>query len=215
MSTLETNPSFAKLILSTKRKKRLLSITEFAEEVNKLQNQSYTLNEISLALGLKKEMLNQFLSVKKLSNPIKELVANRDIDSVSMVFYLSKFNAHDQLCISNFIINGKLNSQDLKTLKPLQTKNSNIPIKQLIEKLLSSKNIKVSVIKFEKEELKKSVEELENALIKIVGEDNFIEIEISEKIYSIKITKRGESLLRNFAKLQKHSLHQTVRKLLN
>ena len=80
---------------------------------------------------------------------------------------------------------------------------------------MSSKNIKVSVIKFEKEELKKSVEELENALIKIVGEDNFIEIEISEKIYSIKITKRGESLLRNFAKLQKHSLHQTVRKLLN
>jgi hypothetical protein len=186
-----TDEIIAKLILSTKRKNREYDLVEIAESIDLLRNKLGSLKDVSDVIGISPGMLNQFLKVFKLSEPLKQLVRDRKIDSVNMVHNLSKFDEHDQNRIAVAIVEKRLNSEDLRFLSPLRTELPNESIDHLIDKTISSKNIKVSVIMFHTENLLKDVHKLEEQLVEIIGRDNLLSISVKPETSEIKLTKNG------------------------
>lgn len=207
MENINESELIARLIASTKRKKRNFSIVEIADDIVRLKK-LYTgnLKKVAATLGLSVGMLNQFLSVFKLPEEIKKLVHERKIDSVALVFLLSKLSREDILGLHTEIMSGNLNSQELKILLPFRKQHPDQNITELLQQVHASKNIKVSVMQFPKNVVQKTQNNLSEIIKTLIGEENFVTIDSDEKLFYIKIKKSGEKILRNIAKDKKMSL---------
>lgn len=206
----------ARLLLSTRKKSnRFLSITEIAHEIKWLKSKLGSINDVSKELKITSGMINQFLSIEKLDDRIQTLVKERKIDSVSVVFSLSKFNKTDQFDLANLIILKKINSQDLRLLRPLRKQYPQMSVNELVNKLLASKNIKISVIQFYIEDLKRNKDSFKRAIINIVSETNINSFDFESTPCLLKITREGETLLRKEADKRKITLKELINLLLN
>lgn len=209
------NPlTVARLIASTKRKKRNSSIKEIADDILSLKKEVGDINTVAKLVGISAGMLNQFLSFYKLPVSVQQLVEERKIDSVAMVFNLSKFNDSDANILAEMILQNKMTSQELKVLLPFRRKNITEDIRILVDRVYGSKNIKVSVIRVPDDVVKDSVK-LTQHIKGIVGEKNYVGIEKIEKHCDIKVTKEGEGFLRKAAKEKGLALHELISRLLS
>ncbi|HWJ28267.1 MAG TPA: hypothetical protein VNS32_17110 [Flavisolibacter sp.] len=210
----ETNTLVGRIIASTKRKKRTLSIVEIAQDIRSLKTQLGSIQKVADIIGISVGMLNQFLSVFNLPTDVQVLVNNRKIDSVAVVFTLSKFSKEDIHSLIEPITNGRLTSQDLKALLPYRKQHKNENLLELIDRLKNSKNIKAAVIRLPSN-LIPDKQKLETALKSKVGEENYLETEESDDFIDFKVTKQGEKVLRQAAKDEKSNLQQFILRLLN
>lgn len=206
----ELNKIIARVILSTKRKNRQYSLYEIASDIKALQEDKGSLKTVSDIIGISSGMLNQFLSVFKLPDPIIDLIKDRKIDSVSIAHNLSKFKPEDAIKLSSLIINQKISSQDLKVLIPYRRQHAHHSIENLVEALNATKNIKVSVIRINRDDTIKDQEELTDLFGSLVGVENIVEITVNEKNIDIKLLKDGEKVLRSIAKSKGQSLQELV-----
>jgi hypothetical protein len=206
----EINKIIARLILSTRRKSRNFSIYDIASDILYLKTSFGNLNEVAKLVGVSSGMLNQFLSVFNLPEFVLKMVKERKIDSVSIVHYLSKFKEADVISLSQLLVSRELSSQDLRILLPFRKAHPNEDILNLVEKLNSSKNIKVSVIRINKSDTEKSIIELTQVFVSEVGRENLYAIEEKNDFLDIKLLKSGESILRQKAKAKKKSLHEFI-----
>ncbi len=184
------------------------SLDLVARDIENLRRELGGLDKVAEIVKVSEGMLNQFLKVKKLSPKIQKLVSDRVVDGVTLVHNLAKFSYPDQEVIVNEIISGNLKGTDVRLLSPLRTQYTDADIKQLIEKLKNSENKKVSVIKFNSEDLHKEVEKLRKDLVRIVGKEELIDLLLSNGEGSIKLTSKGEKELRSAAKRQKKSFQE-------
>jgi len=210
MITEKYNKALARVILSTKRKNREYSLIEIAKDIKLLQETLGSVSEVAKVVGISSGMLHQFLSVLKLPKPVLKLIIERKIDSVSAAHYLSKFNADDIVELSRLIESNKLNSQDIRVLLPFRRKYSNEPILELVNRIHSSKNIKISVIRISKDDTNKSIDQLKLAFEKIVGSSNLMSVEAVGNYIDIKLLKKGEQQLRKAASANRTSLQGLV-----
>lgn len=210
-----TEHIIARLILSTKRRVREFDLIQVADDIERLKNEMEGLKPVSEILEISEGMLNKFLKVKSTSPKIQKYVKSRVIDSVALVNELGKFSLSEQDILIDLIINKVLHPIDLRYLHPLRTKYIDISIEQLVNRLNESKNKKVSIIKFNEEDLHKPITELELALKNIVGEKELINLEINNKFGTIRITPKGEKILRDSAKRQRKTLQDFTYSILN
>ena len=136
--------SQAFVIKNTKKQKRPNNILEIADNINYLIEKLGSIEKVSKETMVSSEMLSCFLKVDNLNQNVKNLVEERKIDSVTVVKYLSKFNMDEQQYIANEVINGNLNSIELRYIYPLRTKMPGLTIQELIKKHNNSKNIEIS-----------------------------------------------------------------------
>lgn len=210
----DKNILIARIIASTKRKKRGLSILEIANDIQSLKEQLGGLDAVAKEVGISVGMLNQFLSVFKLSTTIQELVKKREVDSVALVFMMSKFEEKDLQDLLAPIINNGITSQELKVLLPYRKQFKSDNILELLERVRRSKNVKVSVIRFPKSDAL-SVEKIEKEIRTKIGAENYISTEEENGVTNIKISKKGEKLLRNAAKGMKTTFQKYILRLLD
>ena len=215
MTEEEINKAIARVILSTKRKNRQFSLFEIANDINALSNAKGGLKEVANTIGISTGMLNQFLSVFKLPKTVIELVKNRNIDSVSMVHYLTKFDDNDSVKLSKLLASNKLSSQDLRILIPYRKQHKEADILDLVEKIHASKNIKVSVIRINKQDTIKSTSELHTIFSDHVGAENVIMIDMKNEIIDIKLAKEGEKILRDKAKTNNTTFVELISKIIH
>jgi hypothetical protein len=206
----EINKVIARLILSTRRKSRNFSLFEIASDILYLKNSFGNLSEVSKLVGVSPGMLNQFLSVFNLPEFVLGMVKERKIDSVSMVHYLTRFKEADIISLSKLIVSKELSSQDLRILLPFRKQHPNADILDLVKKIKSSKNIKISVIRIDKSDTEKSILELTKAFVNEVGKENLYAIEENINFIDIKLLKEGETILRQKARLEKKSLQEFI-----
>ncbi|HWZ23179.1 MAG TPA: hypothetical protein VNW06_11025 [Cytophagaceae bacterium] len=204
----------ARLILSTKRKKRELSIVEIATDIAVLRDMLGGLKEVSKVIGISTEMLNQFLSVFKLPTEIQSLVKERKIDKVAVVFLLSRFSERDSMQLIKGICDRTISSQELKILLPYRKQHLNENILDLIQTLRASENIKVSVIRIPKNITRHTDKEIADIIKDIVGIDDFIEVAQNHEFYDIKIGVNGVKKLRGLAKERKMTLSTLIATLI-
>lgn len=190
------------------------SIVEIAKDIEDLKNMKGSLSKISDFIGVSEGMLNQFIRVNKIVPKGKELVSKRIIDSVSLVNNLAKFSENDQNYLITEFIDNKITSSDIKLLSPLRRQFPNESISNLIEKLKKSENQKVSIINFDINELKKSIPTLKIEIEKIIDSSELIDLSSTNQIGTIKITPKGEKILRKVAKQNHKSLQNYIYLLL-
>jgi hypothetical protein len=212
---LKQSELIARLILSTKRKKREFSILEIASDISFLKEMLGSLKEVSKVIGISTEMLNQFLSVYKLPQEVQTLVKERKIDRVAVVFLLSKFSEEDLQQLIPMVSDRKISSQDLKVLLPYRKQHSQEKIIDLIKNLSSSKNVKISVVNIPRKATNRSSQQIAEIIKAKVGDDNFLVVTEDENLYGIKIKKEGEKILRAIAKEEKISLSALITTLIN
>lgn len=214
MTDNDINIATGKLLANTKTKKRPFNILEVANLINiVLKKQS--LNELATTLGIKAAMLSKFLSVYKLPKFIQELVESRVIDSVAVVFYLSKLNETDLQELLPLLKEDKINSVELKSFLPFRTKHPSQSIIELYKQHIASKNIKVSVIRLAETDLKSGIENLKNNLSNLLPQSEIIAIEQNKKFVDIKLTKEGENLVRDEAKKRNITLQNLIQEIVN
>ena len=211
----EINKTIARVILSTKRKKRQYSLFEVAMDIQTLKESLGSISNVSKIVGISTGMLNQFLSIFKLPQRIIELIKQRKIDSVSVVHHLSKYNEKDKKVLENLLIENKLSSLDLRVLIPFRKQFPNESIIELVEKIHSSKDIKVSVIRIHKDDTEKTLPELTDCFITQVGRENVITVEQHNNFIDIKLSKEGEMILRKDAKENKKTFQGLITILIN
>jgi hypothetical protein len=190
------------------------NLIEIADDIQELNNISGGLDKVSNIVGVSKGMLNRFLKVKKLTPQTKNLVKKRIIDSVSIVDDLTKFSDDDQNFIVAEIIADNIKGKDIRLLSPLRKQFPDIDIYLLIEKLKKSENKKISVIKFDTQDLSKDIDNLRKDLINITGNNELVDLSLNNSEGSIKLTSKGEKELRSAAKKQRKTFQEFIYSIL-
>ncbi len=201
----------AKIILSTKRRSRQYSVIEIAEDLETLIKIKGSKKQVGKIIDLSPSMIDKFLSVFRLQTEIIDYIKNREIDQVSMVYYLSKFDKKDSLDLLPYILNKQLSTQDLRVLIPYRKSHENDSITDIINNLKKTKNIKVSVIRVHNDDTHKNIDVLYETFKQLVGSENVFEIVPNKDFIDIKISKSGEKILREKAKKE----HLTFQRIIN
>ena len=81
LSRSELNDAIVAIIASTKRKKRKLNPLEVAEKIQIAWDSLETLSQVAERTDISPEMLRQIHSVQSCSEPVKQLVRERKIES--------------------------------------------------------------------------------------------------------------------------------------
>ncbi len=211
---MQTEEVIGRLFLNTKRKVRRDSLIKIANDILWLKNELGSLQKVADVIGISSGMLNRFLSIEKLSPQIKTLVEKRQIDKVSEVNDLSKFNIDEQEKIAQLLITKKLSGKNLKILPVLRKQFPKEDIGELAERVTKSENIKIYSINFYIGDLGKSKENLRGYLNDLIGDKEIINIIFLTNAGNIKITEKGEKLLRSKAKDENMTFKQFINKIL-
>ncbi len=204
----------ARLIANTKRIKRQNSILEIASDIEVLKKELGSIQRVSDLIGVSAGMLNKFLAVKKLANPLQQHIKSRKIDSVEAVANLAKFNFNEQEKLANLLAEGTINSQDLRLVHPLMKAYPNLEVEELARMILESKDKKISVISFDKSNLKRPLSKVRKNFEIMVGLDGLVGIEMINGTGKIRLSKKGEKALRQIAKESRTTLGELVQNLL-
>ena len=211
---MDNSNIIAKLILSTKRKKRKYDLVSVNENIKVLLNSRKSKTDIANIWGISSGMLNQFLSVENVSSELRKKIENREIDSVSQVHMISKFPQHEQMFIADSIINDGISTADIRALLPLRRKFPRQNIPELLSKLLKSKDKKLSVVKIPKESIKLNKLDIENRFKKIIGSKESIVIEEDSEYLIFKFSKKGERKLKQFSRSQGNTLTKQIQDII-
>jgi transcriptional regulator with XRE-family HTH domain len=211
---MQSEEVISRLFLNTKRKVRRDSLIKIANDISWLKNDLGSLQKVADVIGISSGMLNRFLSIEKLSPQIKALVEKRQIDKVSEVNDLSKFNLSEQEQIAQLLITKKLSSKNLKILPVLRKQFPKEDISELAERVTKSDNIKIYSINFYMGDLGKTKENLRSYLNDLIGDKEIISVVFLTNAGNIKITEKGEKILRSKAKQENMTFKQFINKIL-
>ena len=203
----------SQLITNTKTKSREVDLITISDTVSQFVEISGGLSNAANALSISPGMLNQFLIIKKLNPSVKSLIKNKKINSISVAYNLSKFKEDDQEILAKLIISKDINSLDLRLVAPMRKQFPDLEVGQLVNRLLNSKDRKVSVIKFDKEDAPGSVSDIIYRFEKLVGSELLECFEDKNQIV-VKVSKEGESLLRKKARANKKTLTEFIYQIL-
>lgn len=199
-----------RVILNTKNKQggtRPNNLIEIAEDIQFLKEKLGGLEKVSELVGISTNMLNRFLSASKTSPKLKELIENRTLDNINVLHYIKKLTEKEQIFITKNFIEGKINSIDVRAIVPLRKKMIDIPIEEIINKVVKSKTINKYIVLLNNSTSEKSLNRILSKIIdsqdyKILSEPKGRRIEFSES--AIKTFRRLASekrlTLKNFIK---------------
>lgn len=204
------NEIFARIILSTKRKKRELSIVQVANDINSIISIYKDKKKVAELLGLSQNMINRFLSVLKLSERAQKYFKEGKIKVVNVAYYLRTFDEKEQVYILEKIIKGEMSNQDIRALAPLKKNFPELNIRDLIKKLLNSKNTKIYVIYFQIPNLKTEKSFILNKISNVIEKSNIISLKVNEYLGILKISEEGYKKIIDFSKNRKVSIKKSL-----
>lgn len=213
MTDTNVNIAIGRILSNTKRKKRPCSLVEIANDFETALTQK-SKNELSEIIGISSNMINKFTSVNKLPLSIKKLVEERLVDSVALVYDLTKLSNKDLMELEPLLKENKINSNELKVFLPFRKQHPSKSIIELYNQQLNSKNIKVSVIRLQKSDGNNDLIGLKNKLAKIISSDEILDLEINNNNLDIKITKNGELELRKIAREQNKTFQSLIQDII-
>ena len=131
--------ALALLISSTKRRNRHVSLIEVGEALETAKSHLGTLSAVGERIGLSGKMLGQFSKVNQLCEEVRDLVADRTIDSVDMVAHLARLNDKDQAEVSSRCVSDRWGTNDVRAFVELRKNNPISSSQEIGDKVFSSK----------------------------------------------------------------------------
>jgi len=200
----------SRVILGTKRRNRPFSVVEIANYITSLKSYYPNLKEVAEVVGISENMLRRFLVTKKLNKKLQFLFEQRIIDSVTVAYYLNRFTQSEQELLSEIIAEKKINSKDIRSLGAFRNQYPDENIISLVNRLLSTKNIKISLVHIYIQNHPINLKKIQKVFEVEIGTDDFINIDVKGGILTLKFTKNGEKSLRANAKLKGLSLRKYI-----
>jgi len=204
--------AIAALIACTRRKRRPKSITDIADIIEFLWKELGSYKKVGETVGLSTEMLREFRSVKFLDPTVRTLVDKRVIDSVDLVYRISKLNAKAQKAVIEKFLKDDLTGNDARVVKSFQ-RRSGQSIRNTISKIMKSRNIKTYIVEFEIPR-GKNMSQIRKRFEKIVGKTDIVSFVVNGKVAALELSYQGQKKLRERAKEKKITLRKFIIRLL-
>ena len=123
---------WALAFVSTKTTKRPVDLITLSTTLERLEK-AVGIKELAEKLGIHREMVREFLNVKKLPDEIKQIVSKREIDSIDTVTSILKLKSTDeQILLAN--ASKEMKSAEIRDVVKL-VKVGKVPITEAIEKI--------------------------------------------------------------------------------
>ena len=164
-------------------------------------------------VGLSTEMLREFRSVMKLTPDVRKLVANRTIDSVDLVYRISKLDAAGQKEVVRKYLEEQLSGDDVRVISSYTTKTGKRSLKA-IEDVVSSRNIQIYVLQVNNTTVQQRGR-LVQRIKDVVRSEGILNFSSKGSTLSVELSKAGQKRLREEAKRKKKTLRQFVSDLIN
>ena len=187
------------MIANTKRVRRKLSLVEVAQWIDTACRGLGGLRAVAERVGVSKEMLRQFATVNALSPKVKKLVAERKIDRVDVAHRLSKLPPLEQYQVARLVAAGDLDSDDVRAVVTLRRSAPDIDIRQVIDRVRSSRNIREYVAYFPVPPAS-NVQLLRSRIARVLGKDNIRSLTVQEALGTLVLTAEGSKRLAETAR---------------
>lgn len=214
--------SLARVIATTRRQKRALSLDDIAAEVSALYRIHGNTQKVGRLAGLSSEMVREFLKINDLSPEVKELLKKRVIDSVDVAYRLAMLPRDTQQVVANEFLAGKLSSKDVRAVVSYAGRHPGVHIKSIIKKVVDTRNVKIYVAYFLAPKLGEGSKSprrlgkvLRSRIGKIIGESEIVGLSVKDSIGTLKMSSTGWKRLLNFSRTMKLPVRDTLDKIVH
>lgn len=204
--------AISELIGCTRRKRRLKSIIEITDIIEFLHKELGTYRAVAERVGLSTEMLREFRSVRLLDPEVRELVEKRVIDSVDLVYRISKLDPKTQKAVVDKVLKDQMTGDDARVVKSLVVGRKGSG-KAAILQTMKSRDIKTYLIQFRMPKERTSCQ-LRGDFSKIIGGREIVSFKFEKGMAVLELSYRGQKELRIAAKRRKKTLRKFVADLL-
>ena len=144
----ELKEALAVLISCTRSRRRPLPLTEIVKWLDIAIAKLGTYSALGERVGLSGKMLRQFAAVKELAQPVKELFAERRLDSVDAAVHLAMLSDQDQEVVAKALASGAIRTIDVRAIIQLRQIEKSEPIESLLRRIVDSKTKQEFVAEF-------------------------------------------------------------------
>ena len=191
--------AFIRLIGSTKRNRRAKNLLEVAKEISIAEKILGNKKTLAKEIGISVEMLREFTSVNKLSEPVKQMIKDGKLSSVDVAYRLSLLSEVNQLEVVQAYIKNELSGKEVRDIVTLSKRYPKLRIKGIIKKVKETRDIIQYIIRFRTP--KKQPEWiLRKKFLDLVGKENIISFEVKGQIGILNVSEEGKRILQKEAK---------------
>jgi hypothetical protein len=187
--------ALGKVIANTKRVRRKLSLVELAQWIETARRGLGGLRAVAERVGLSEEMLRQFATVNSLSPKVKKLVAERKIDRVDVAHRLSKLDPAEQYQVARLVAAGELDSDDVRAVITLRRSAPKIDIRDVVERVRSSRNIKEHVAYLAVPLGHGNIDALRARVAAVTGDENIRSFNVQGALGTLVLSSDGRNRL--------------------
>lgn len=211
----QINEALVALIASTKRKNRKLNPLEVVKKIEIAKEGIGSLPKVAQRIGLSYEMLRQIFSVKNCSEGVKRLIREGKLDSYDILYRLSKLPKPSQVTVAKQVITDELTSDDVRAIVTFHRDFPNIKIRNIIERIKGSRNIKQYIVYFESDSVEIKPVALRSRFESIFGKRTIVSLHIDIGIGELVLNVNGKKRLQEEAKIRGLTKRELIRKLVS
>jgi hypothetical protein len=205
----ELKEALAVLISSTRSKRRPLPLTDIARWLGIAVAKLGSYPAVSERVGISAKMLRQFAVVDELADPVKELFAKRDLDSVDAAVHLSMLSGQDQEIVGKALCKKDIRTADVRAVVQLRQLETNAPIGALLQRVIDSKTKQEYVAEFVIRG-GRSRDDLMKAFVAYIAPEEIIRLEIQGALGRLVLTEAGKQYLLEAASTLQTSLSGVI-----
>lgn len=205
--------TLAKIGKGTKRimLKRDINDLAVAEEIDSLYKKYNSLSKVAKLVKLSPEMVRQIKSLTTLDNAVKKLYLDGILKGYDIGYRISKLRGKDQIILAKYVLDKNISSKDVRAIVKYKIDNPEIPIEEVISKVIQSKDkrIYVAYLGIEKDTFEKLLNELKNKdttktiesiFKKVIPYEFIASFELNGRVVILKVEKEGLQRMRSKAK---------------
>lgn len=191
--------ALAMLMACTRTTRRPVGLMELAKSIDLAVLCLGDVATVADRIGLSPKMLQQFLSVRRLTPEVQDLFAARTLDSVDASSQLALLSADDQKEAGKALSAREIDTADLRALVALRRDGDTDPIMKILEKVKVSKTTKEFVVEFVNRD-RLSPEALRRLLAPRFPDSGIIRIDVQGALARLVLNREGKQALASVAK---------------
>lgn len=205
--------ALARLIASTRRKKRPQSLVGVARDIDTAVACLGNISAVADQVGLSTSMLRRFLLVRQLTPGLVKLVEQRVVDSIDAVAELSSLSSDQQDQIGSILPTQAFTTEDVRGIVRLLNDPEPLSIEEIIQKVVASRTTRLFVYEFVARQSSKDPAGLRACFSKALPSDAIHDIEIQGSTGRLKVTAEGRRSLSAIAKARRMTVTRLVQEI--
>lgn len=191
ISEEKAQEALAALIRNTRTTARTLSLVDIEKWLNAAIDKYGSVRAVADKIGLSAKMLRQFQAVSKLTKPVQDMFAKREIDSVDAAAYLCKLSKREQLAVAKKLSCGSIDTSDLRAICDLRKRQPEMSLDAIVQNIKDTRNIRLYRIEFVVRGGTRELHSLQERFADALGAKGVVSLSIDGSIGLLILNKIG------------------------